>query len=460
MKAAIYTRVSQDRTRGGRSVAEQEAECRAMCEREHWTVSAVYSDNDRSASRYTSKERPGFERLMADVARGTFDVLVIWEASRATRDLGVYAKVRDACRAAGVRYAYNGRVYDFDRTDDAFSTGLDMLVAERESGETSKRIQRTVRAQATAGKPHGRLPYGYTREYDPTSGAFIRQIPHPDEAPVIRELADRILTGESLYSISKDLRARGLETFDGHRIHRLLRSPTYAGQRVFRGKVIGDADWEPLIDPEKWESVQGFLNAKGRAKFHGAEPVHLLSGVAICGVCGGKTQRLVNRGKYASYICKDKHCVSRRQDLTDEFVSEVVRGFLSRPDALEAINAQAMDQPDVSAAVQDLKELRARLEALYEQAADGSLSAAGLARVEGTVLERIAAAEDRLESLRSPARLTIADPAATAARWDSLPLLERRAIIRELMVVRIMPARAKGVRWAPESIEIQWRVGA
>ena len=86
-QAAIYARVSQDRLKTARSVAEQEAECRAACEAQGWPVAAVYRDSDRSASRFATKPREQWERLVADLADGRFGVLVLWEPSRGTREL-------------------------------------------------------------------------------------------------------------------------------------------------------------------------------------------------------------------------------------------------------------------------------------------------------------------------------------------------------------------------------------
>lgn len=450
MRAAIYTRVSQDRNGRGRSVEEQEAVCRDLCEQNMWEIVGHYTDNDRSASRYARKGRPDFERLMSELEQ--VDVIVTWEASRATRDLNVYTKMRDACRKAGVKWAYNGRVYDFERADDSFTTGLDMLVAERESGETSKRVQRAVRAQADAGKPHGRIPFGYTRVYDPDTGNLLRQVPHPEESKVIIEAATRVLAGETLYQIAKDFKQRGNYRLSDLRIQRLLRSPTYAGKRVYRGEVLRDADWPGLIDPERWEALQGVLGSPDRTKFHGTEPAHLLTGIATCGVCGGPIVRLVNRGKYPTYVCKGSQCVGRAQLPTDALVVAVVKNILMRPDALEAIHAHA--DPGISDAAKKVRELEMRLESHYDEAANGTLSAAGLARVESSILSQIDTARGRLRAMSTPKKLTIADPAATAARWDNLPVLTRRMIVRGLMEVRIMPARARGVRFEPESVAI------
>ncbi|MBV9593642.1 MAG: recombinase family protein, partial [Actinobacteria bacterium] len=52
LRAALYTRVSVDRRDTGRSVGEQEADLRQTCAREGWSVERVFTDNDRSASKY------------------------------------------------------------------------------------------------------------------------------------------------------------------------------------------------------------------------------------------------------------------------------------------------------------------------------------------------------------------------------------------------------------------------
>src|SRR5579859_1221758 len=110
MRAAIYTRVSQDRRKDPRSVNEQYKECVDYCNAEGWTVAGEYRDDDRSASRYATKARPDFERLLSEIDR--YDVVVTWEASRATRDLAVYVQMLNECRKHHVKWAYSGSLYD------------------------------------------------------------------------------------------------------------------------------------------------------------------------------------------------------------------------------------------------------------------------------------------------------------------------------------------------------------
>src|SRR6516164_1177897 len=99
MRAIIYTRVSADQTGQGRSVASQEAECRAVCERNGWEVAEVLCDNDIGASRWSGKDRPEYKKLATILRQG--DVLVTWEASRAQRDLDEYVELRKLCAERG-----------------------------------------------------------------------------------------------------------------------------------------------------------------------------------------------------------------------------------------------------------------------------------------------------------------------------------------------------------------------
>ena len=66
-------------------------------ERQGWTLVRVFDDNDRSASRYARKPRPEYARLKNFLIAGGADVLVMWEGSRAQRDLRDFLALRDLC---------------------------------------------------------------------------------------------------------------------------------------------------------------------------------------------------------------------------------------------------------------------------------------------------------------------------------------------------------------------------
>jgi len=242
----IYVRVSSDPRGHQRSVSEQEAECRAVCEGEGWQVAQVYCDNDRSASRFATKARPGFAAMLAALDLGKTDVLLTWESSRAQRDLGTFVELRQALMSRGVRWHYGERCYDMSKARDRKETARDALDAEGASDETSERVQRSVRASAAAGRPHGKLLCAYWRQYDPTTRALVGQFPHPEQAEVVRECAARMARGEALYAVAADLNARDVPAprsgqWDPTQVRRLCVNPSYIAKRTHRGVVVGDA---------------------------------------------------------------------------------------------------------------------------------------------------------------------------------------------------------------------------
>ena len=157
VNALIYTRASMDRHYLMRSTDDQETDCRAWCAQEKWGVAKVITDANRSASRWRTREREGFEEALQLIASKEYDAFVTWEPSRAGRELLAYMQLRAACQEAGALYLTKGRVYDFSRHDDSFMMGLEFLSAEKDAAIIRDRQLRTVRLNAQKGRPHGRL---------------------------------------------------------------------------------------------------------------------------------------------------------------------------------------------------------------------------------------------------------------------------------------------------------------
>ncbi|MFT4126109.1 MAG: recombinase family protein [Gordonia sp. (in: high G+C Gram-positive bacteria)] len=228
-RAVIYTRVSRDLA-GGRSVAEQEAECRAVCERNGWPVAEVLTDNDRSATRFATKDRPQYARLSEVLRPG--DVLVVWEPSRAGRSMDHYVDLRRLCTDRQVMLSYSGRLFDLEDGDDRFTTGLDALLAEREAEDIRKRIKRAHRENLAQGKPHGRVPYGYKIVRDPDTGKSTGRVPDPSRAPLVAEAARRVLDGHSFGSVVRWIETQDPLGWDSAKLRRIMVNPTYAGYRT------------------------------------------------------------------------------------------------------------------------------------------------------------------------------------------------------------------------------------
>lgn len=478
VRALIYARASQDRLKLMRSIKDQIADCRAWCKPLEWKIVHVITDADRSASQWRRQEREGFEDALRIIRSGMIDGFVTWEASRAGRDLEIYVQLRAACQTAGVLYLTQGRVFDFNRSDDSLMLGFEFLRAEADANSMRERQLRTTRMLAEKGRPHGRIPYGYRRVYDTNTGVLIGQEPDPHTGALVRQMAQEVLDGTSPAKIANRMQDLGEPTPQGPRggrtsqgwspttVKQILRNPTISGKRVFQGRVIGDAAWAPLISPEDFIRIQRLLFDPSR-RVHmgdGITPKSLLSHIAICDFCGRPLHRKLDRAKgdaprTVRYQCDFRSCnkITIAAAEVDRHASDYVLGWLSQPDHITLLAGEDDDWIAHSvAAKKHLAELETRLQEATQGCIDGLISVQLLVRIENTIRPEIDRAQQQLVlpiADRALREIISADDLATA--WHALDLPEQRRIIKSLFEVRIAKAPVRGFRqFQPERVRI------
>lgn len=469
MRAAIYTRVSHDPAGQRRSVNEQEVECRAEVADKGWDlIEPVYCDDDRGASRYSRGERPQWDQLLLDLRAGGIDVLVTWESSRAQRDLEVYTNLRRICRETGTLWHYDGHTYDLSNDDDAYRTGQDALDAEREAARIRKRVMRGVRSRVTGGRPHGKNLYGHRREYDPDTGAYVRTVPDPAAAPIVAEIFRRFVDGETASGIARALTKRGVPTpgsapvWRNLTVRNILMNKGHLGHRVSAGEVTTENAWPALVDEATWWRAHATLNDPGRAPRLDSAVKYLLSGLALCGVCGGKmvyNAGGTKRKSYPMYVCRDRSCVSRSAPHLESAVTEYVLAMWEDDARLGARDAD----PRIAEVNAELAGLWARIESFRESAGDiDGPSPAAVAAVERKLTPLILAAERRLSGLLARMALPDLDGKTLREAWEmpadagGLSLGRRRAIIANAVTVTVLQAGPKH-RFDPATISIVGR---
>lgn len=484
LQALIYDRVSQDRRRDQASVESQEDRNRAVCEEYGWPVFEVYEDNDRSASRFARKPRPDWDRLQADLEAGVGDVLVMWESSRGDRKPAEWMHFLDLCRTRAmlIHITSHERTYDMRIPRDWKSMAEDGVGNAYESELTALRVQRDMARHAATGKPHGKLLYGYRREYDRDTGILLRQViddqPRAaiaggcmvattgplaiewfNPADIVRECADRILTGQALYEIAMDLNRRGIPTprlslrgWHPNQVKDQVTNPGYIGRRIHQGKDIGPAKWDGILVPDVFDACVARLVDPSRRNARDTAIKHLLSGIATCGVCKSPMRVVKNRGALA-YSCWRRvpqegpsFHVSRVQRRLEEFVEDAIIAWCTREDAADIWASD--DETDAEARRLDEEAAadRARLDAFYDQAADGGLTPAGLKKIEQKMLPKIERLEAKVRSMRK-ARLPLiddlidSDGETVRARWEALTVIQRREVLRALTdSIEVFPA--------------------
>src|SRR5260370_41669689 len=150
IRAAIYVRISHDRTGAGLGVARQEDDCRALCQRKGWDVVCVYCDNDVSA--YSGKPRKEWLRLLADLAAGRIDAIVCWHVDRLTRTPRELADVIDLHDQAGIQLATATGEIDLATPTRPLGAPTLGAAARHESEQKGERQRRAARQAAEPGK--------------------------------------------------------------------------------------------------------------------------------------------------------------------------------------------------------------------------------------------------------------------------------------------------------------------
>lgn len=483
--ARQYRRASKDGSGRGRSVGEQDTDNVRAAQDNNWTLADPYEDNDLSASRYATKARGDFTRLVEDLEKDQFgaDVLILWESSRGSRKNSEWAAFLELLRDRGVRVHVTsyGRTYDPRNHRDMRSLQEDGIDSEYESAKISARSVRAHRQHAVEGKPTGRTPVGYVRTYDERTRRFISQDPDPETAPMIQELFDRLARGHSLRSISLDFEAKGYVNGKGtpytiQHLRTLARSWAYTGLRVHipgrkpstntnvahRPDVqLTEASWEPLVSRETFYAVQAILDDPDRLTARPSRAAHLLSMIAKCDVCDDvlTVRFAASEKRKPSYACrKSAHVRVIEADL-DRVAEGVMVAYLEREDLESTINARETKREDLQAIRDEIATLRNRLDELADNT---SLSERVLTRRAAALEKDLDALLEREREASTPAVLQglIQPGPGAAGRWEALPLEIKRQVARVLLspdlIGELRVTRSPGGRHVDVEDRIEW----
>ncbi len=312
-------------------------DCTADAARRGWPVAEVYVDDDTSA--YKGKPRPAYRRLLEAIRERRIDAVVVWNLDRLHRHPRELEEFFEVCSTAGVRQlaSVSGDV-DLSTGEGQFYARIQGAVARKESDDKSRRAKRKHLEIAQAGRlAGGGRAFGYD-----AAGKIVSA-----EAAIIREMVERLLGGESLRTLVRDLVARQVPTVRGHpwcmhTLRGILMRPALAGFRTLRGEVVAEGVWEPILSVEASAKVRALLSDPARRLTRTARR-YPLKGFLVCGVCGVKLISRPNHGQ-RTYLCGSgpglTGCgrVAIRAEPLEDFVSAAVLYRLDSPALAAALD--------------------------------------------------------------------------------------------------------------------------
>jgi DNA invertase Pin-like site-specific DNA recombinase len=456
--AAVYCRISMDRSGEGLGVERQEELCRTLAKERGWPVAEVYCDNDRSA--HNGKPRPAYERMLADIGAGLRDAVVCVDLDRLTRRSIELERFMNLADAHGVALANVSGDIDLASSDGRFKARIMGAVASQESEKKSERVAREAEQAARRGVPRGsRRPFGYESDR-----VTIRE----EEAALIREAAQRVLDGATVPSIAREWNSRSVSTPQGAAhgwsstsVAELLRSPRLIGARTYHGEIVAEGAWEPILDRDVFERLQARIRRSSRP---GRAPKRMLSGLAHCGRCGAPMW--TSSHKRGDYSVPRDSCilgpgrpgcggVAIVADPCDELITEAVLHRLDSQAMTRALarKPKKAKKPDI-----DLAAIEQDLEDLARDFGAGDISRREWLAAKKPLEERRALALRQVDTANGTAVLEPFRSGDVRKTWETLDV-DRRRVVLNALIDRVVVGRAtKPGKFTADRVDVEWRV--
>jgi DNA invertase Pin-like site-specific DNA recombinase len=420
-RAGIYARLSQDRALEKVSVSRQIKECQELAARNGWEVVEIFQDRDVSASNRNAK-RPGYEGLLDALRSGRVNAVLARESSRLYRRPLQLEDLIDLSEGKGIEIStvYEGEI-DLSTSNGRMFARFRVNIDKAESERIAERVKSSLPERRAAGKHlgGGHRPYGYDKVVGTivttTNSETGEKIKHDREitfavnsaeAKVIKEVAHRIIAGESAHRVTLDLNERGIPTSGGGRW-----KPAHLKRLLLRELPTA---FKPILKADERETLKALLNggekfetrgdaakAASKAPRPGARRF-VLTGIVFCSRCDA---RMIGSGGndshgryYELYRCAARNSGCGKNSIGAKRLEVHAHNELRRHfDTLKLAFLDVQNEPPVDEdepVLGEIRDVQSRIDALAEN----------LDLSEHVLATRTRALEAKLADLRSKIR--------------------------------------------------------
>lgn len=425
LRVVLLARISSDKEEGTDTSIRTQVEygTNYVATKPNWQLVKVITEEGVSGFKENTP-RPLLEQALRMIETGQADILLVWKLDRLTRSLLRFMGYWGRIQAAGGQFASVVEQFDTTTTMGRLMLLIVATFAEMESEMKRDRALPFHEDRRKQGLPvGGPRPYGYVRGKNTLTVV-------DDEAAIIREMAESVLTGMSLSHIATMLKSAGIHgpytdkddqpidlTIKG--IKGILTGPTVAALRKNTDGTFCPGNWQPILDLETWESVRVILNdPQRRTSFNQGKPAHLLTGFVQCSECRVTMARKTHpRG--LRLLCRNCNS-SIPMQVADDAVT------LWLMDAIDAQEWQNLKEQGRGYDPVVVAKLEAEKVEIAEMKESGEIDLAQFRILNRDLNTRIAAAQDETP-------LDLPDIADLQSGWETLDLVGQRTIIQTLL---------------------------
>ena len=296
IRCAIYTRKSTEEglEQEFNSLDAQREACAAYVvsqRHEGWVdLPDIYDDGGYSGG---NMDRPGLKALMAEVAAGRVDVIVVYKVDRLTRSLADFARIVDVLDDAGASFVSVTQSFNTTSSMGRLTLNVLLSVAQFEREVTGERIRDKIAASKAKGMwMGGPVPLGYRLE---ERKLLIEQT----EADTVRMIFSRFLELGSGRMLMAELdrlgirskprtnrhgRAYGDQPISRGALYAILKNRLYIGEITHKGQSYA-GQHKAIITAEMFEEARRQLNDATVERRHqtNADQPSLLAGLLVDG---------------------------------------------------------------------------------------------------------------------------------------------------------------------------------
>ena len=325
MKGVIYARYSSDSQRE-ESIEGQLRECRTFAEKNDITIISSYIDRALSAK---TDNRPDFQRMVKDSAKGLFDVVIVWKLDRFARNRYDSAQYKNTLKKNGVKVISATEQIAEDSTGILIESILEGY-AEYYSAELSEKVIRGLTENAYKCKYNGGgIPVGYTIDEEQQF-----QIA-PSKAAIVRAAFQSYAEGATIKGLVDWFNEQGIYSYRNKPmridcVKRLLKNRRYIGEYRYRDIVVENGI-PAIIDKVLFDKVQERLekNKKAPARFKAAEEQYILTTKLFCGHCEAYMVGESGTGRngihqYYKCVSVKKHKGCKKKTVRKQWIEDIV----------------------------------------------------------------------------------------------------------------------------------------
>ena len=272
VRCAIYTRKSTEHNLDleFNSLHAQRESCEAYIKsqmHEGWQL--VPDPYDDGAFSGASLDRPDLQRLLADIAAGRIDNVVVYKVDRLTRSLTDFAKLVELFDQHGVSFVSVTQAFNTTSSMGRLTLNVLLSFAQFEREVIGERVRDKIAASKRKGLfMGGNIPLGYINRDK-------KLVIVPEEAERVRWMFQKYLELKSIGLLLEEMnrlnirtkvitlasgKKRGGVLYGKGAMAYFLKNRAYVGE-ILHKEQIHAAEHEPIIDREIFDAVQASLAA-------------------------------------------------------------------------------------------------------------------------------------------------------------------------------------------------------